>query len=221
MKRGLLLVALMIAGCGGVTSNGGAESDNSLIRPPSLGPCDASSFPVGPQFQVGDSSSDPWGSHTGTVVVYGDTDGALEIIGVDSTNHVIVWYMTQGSWSDVDRFESYPQSTRWCHGGSSSPGSGGSPGQSTDPEFLGICVANSVWSDATQAYLYGPEGMGNKLYCDQYGAGGCVPQSCSALGYRCGSHVDNCGRTIWCGACPVFCLCGGTYPHCKVCPLPQ
>jgi hypothetical protein len=41
------------------------------------------------------------------------------------------------------------------------------------------------------------------------GSGGCVPKSCSALGFSCGPNNDSCGNVIDCGSCPSGQYCGG------------
>lgn len=39
------------------------------------------------------------------------------------------------------------------------------------------------------------------------GDGGCIPQTCSALGYQCGDADDGCGATLHCGECGAESTC--------------
>jgi hypothetical protein len=41
------------------------------------------------------------------------------------------------------------------------------------------------------------------------GGGGCIPTSCQALGFDCGSVADGCGHAINCGSCAAPATCGG------------
>lgn len=67
-----------------------------------------------------------------------------------------------------------------------------------------------------------PDGCGGTLDCGtctggkQCGAGGlpnqcaCVPTTCSAQGFNCGTIPDGCGTTLDCGSCTAPKLCGGS-----------
>jgi hypothetical protein len=46
----------------------------------------------------------------------------------------------------------------------------------------------------------------------------CVPTTCAALGYNCGTTDDGCGHTLNCGTCTAPDTCGGYYYNqCGVC----
>ena len=228
----LLLVTLTIiaAGCGVAPSgeSEGAVRTDTIIGGGGGGGstigCGPDYFAVDLRLGVSTSTINPWSSHTGVVVVYGD-DPNMVIYGVDETSNSVIWFMNYGTYGDVENFESYPQSMRFCGGGTNNPGAG-SGKKDPDPRWLGQCAPNGLLgADAGDSYWYGPYDFsntwpaGNSL-CSHYGEGGCVPQSCSALGLGCGYQTNNCGRTVYCGACPKpnKCQCGGTYPnHCLLC----
>ena len=222
-----IAVALAFAGCG-VAPTG--ESPAALAASSTGGGstglfgCGPDYFAVPVSLGVATSTVDPWGSHTGVVVVYGE-DPNLVIYGYDSGASAVIWFMNGGTYADVTNFESYPQSRRFCGGGTDN-GGGGTGKAPPDPRWLGQCAPNTLPSpDAFDAYWYGPYDLGNKWpvgdsWCSNYGEGGCVPQSCRALGLGCGYQTNNCGQSIYCGACPrpTKCECGGTYPnHCLLC----
>jgi hypothetical protein len=228
MTRLLTLVTLItVAGCGAAPSGEStAAIDNNAINNPAIG-CGSDYFAVDVKLGVGTSTVDPWGSQTGTVVIYG-ADPNLVIYGWNDTTKAVAWFMNGGTDADVTNFESYPQSRRFCGGGTDNPGGGSGKGP-PDPRWLGQCAPNTLPSpDAFDSYWYGPYGTGNKWpignnWCSHYGEGGCVPQSCSALHLGCGWQTNNCGRSVYCGYCPPpppppnGCECGGTYPHCRLC----
>lgn len=208
---------IAIAGCGAAPSGESSAAFAAL--------CDPGYFPVSLSLAVSSSTYDPWGTQTGVVVVYGD-DPNLEIYGFNDTTGTVAWFMDYGTYNDVINFESYPQSRRFCGGGTNNPGGGSGKGEPPDPRWLGQCAPSTLPSpDAFDSYWYGPYGESNlwpvgNSWCSKYGEGGCVPQSCSALHLGCGSQLNNCGREVYCGNCPkpTKCECGGTYPnHCLRC----
>jgi hypothetical protein len=215
-----LATILIIAGCGTAPSG---ESSSAFTN---FGPlCEPGYFPVSLSLQVSSSSYNPWGAQTGVVVVYGD-DPNMEIYGFNGDTNQVVWFMDYGTYADVDKFESYPQSKRFCGGGTNNPGAG-SGKNPPDPRWLGQCAPSTLPSpDAFDSYWYGPYDFSNtwpvgNSWCSKYGEGGCVPLSCSALRLGCGWQSNNCGRSVYCGNCPKpppHCPCGGTYPnHCMLC----
>jgi hypothetical protein len=222
--RRLAVVALMtIAGCG-VGPSGEGESAVSSAPYPGFGgggtcPYGGSFFDA--SYQVYSSSSNPWGSHTGVIVIYGSDDN-WTAIGTDDPYTQAFWYMLNATNADVNQFESYPQSRRDCSGGQGNPGAGSSPKGGPPPCLRpGICLPSSIAGDVGNAYSYGPYGLTNSFMCRQWGGGGCVPLGCSSFSPRCGGHADGCGGSIYCGACPPphgSCPCGGVYPNrCLLC----
>jgi hypothetical protein len=220
MMRSLAVLALLsvATGCGVAPTGASNEAEGPLftLPPPRCSP----GYTFMPfSYEVTTSTTDPWGSFTGIVVTY-PTDTTYLVFGWDPATNQIEWYMQNATETDIDNFESYPQSSRWCGSGTNNP-NGGSAKGGADPRIVpGICVPPEISSDASLAFVWGPVGGEEVYYCKAWGQGGCVPQSCSALGLGCGSQINNCGRSVYCGACPppTKCECGGTWPnHCKLC----
>jgi hypothetical protein len=232
MTRLLLVLTIIAAGCGvaptgetegsvrldTLSAGGGGGGGGTTIG------CGPDYFAVDLRLGVSTSTINPWGPHTGVVVTYGD-DPEMVIYGVDENSTSVVWFMNHGTGVDVSNFEAYPQSMRFCGGGTNN-GSAGSGKKDPDPRWLGQCAPNALLgADAADAYWYGPYDVSNSWpagdsWCSRDGEGGCVPQSCSALGLGCGYQTNNCGQSVYCGACPRpnKCPCGGTYPsHCLLC----
>ena len=206
MTRSLTLTLLVtLAGCGMAPT---AETEARLGSG-----CTGGEIFVPFSAEVVTSSVDPWkGSQIGVVVAYGTSD-SWSLFGVDDATGAVDWYMVGATNADLNKLESYPQSMRDCSGGQNSPGSGGSPKGTPDPNTLGICAPSTLAADAVSAYSYGPLGV-NYYYCQSYGGGGCVPRVCTVG--MCGTQANGCGGNIYCGVCHT-CPCGGTYPRCLVC----
>jgi hypothetical protein len=219
MNRALALLTIVAAaaGCGAVAPDGetGAAYTSS-IPAPAIG-CTSGYFEVDIKLGVSTSTVDPWGAQTGVVVVYGD-DPNMVIYGFNRTTQKIVWFKNGCTAADVVNFERYPQSERFCGGGTNNPGGGSGKGP-PDPRWLGQCAPDTISNDAFVSWWYGPYDDGNKPWCNADGSGGCVPQTCKQLGYICDWEVDNCGQDVYCGACrtPPKCPCGGVAPDCRLC----
>lgn len=89
----------------------------------------------------------------------------------------------KGLTSEFDSGSLFDASGASSSGGSSSGGFAGDDG-------------SSVFSDTGSTILAG-EG------------GGCIPKTCSDLGYDCGANEDGCGGSIDCGTCTSPAYCGG------------
>jgi hypothetical protein len=220
MKRALALVSLLLAGCG-VPQEGG-EVTQAITY------CPGGGILLPYSIEIHSSAVNPWGEKHGPIVVYADAS-MLFMVGVDGPSNMPAWYMrthsdgSSATLADLDKLESYSQSSRNCNSGSASPGGGTSPSKPTDPGMGGVCFdPELLTTDELSAWNIGPnqdpgypDNRTNANYCPLYGGGDCVPLGCAQLGYGCGYHTNNCGRTIYCGACS--CPCGGTYPRCTVC----
>ena len=210
----------LAAGCGVAPTPAAATTASEATAPPTDCP-PGYTQEVPYQARRYDSSTNPWGSVTGIIVSY-PTDTTFQLFGYDPSQKLAIWYMLGATRADIDRFEQYPQTIRYCGISTDNGGAGSGKGfGDPHPHWFGACVPPSIQADAVDAASNGPSGGDSVAdYCALYGKGGCVPQSCDDLGLGCGRQVDNCGQPIYCGPCspPHGCPCGGAYPnHCLLC----
>src|SRR6185437_10808960 len=119
--------------------------------------------------------------------------------------------------------------TVWACGGSVievAGGQGGARGGSTSSSAssaassssTGAASSTSIVSSSTSS---GSGGAGGSTSSGSGGIGGsggsaidggppdgCVPTTCTELGYMCGPASDGCGKTLDCGTCPPDLMCG-------------
>jgi hypothetical protein len=234
MKRTLWFALLLAAGC---TAPSSETVQSSLLKPPP--PCfdePPGSIPVPVTLGIDSSTPDPWGKHTGTIVVQ-STPGAATpyfLWGVDSATGNVDWFMASANDADLARLESYPQSRRSCAQLEHTPGAGSSPSNPPDPWDLGnVCAPPNLAGAAASSYMWGYDQSlvdydtavvladDHQSDCQSYGTGGCVPLAaadCASHAASCGSIPDGCGGWVYCGTCGPSYYCGLNTPNqCSYC----
>jgi hypothetical protein len=98
-------------------------------------------------------------------------------------------------------------------------GTGGAGGKETTTGTVSTTSSSSS-SSATGSggsgtgSTTGPGGMGGSgSPASSSSSSGCTAQSCTDLGFQCGSATNNCGQDLECGSCPTGEVCGASLPN--------